>query len=99
MWQIYTTPEFNIYSETIFDERLKQSNLLTKSDFDSVLQCANKNDEKMEKLQTFNLYNFLDENYFTDDGLQNNLTFQLIFKYFPTPTNCYHVLDWKSKGL
>ena len=94
-----TTSEFNICSETIFDERLKQTNLPTKSDFDSALQCANKNDEKLEKLQTFNLGNFLDENYFTDDGLQNNLTFQLIFKYFTTKTNGYHILEWESNRL
>ena len=35
-----TTPEFNNFSGSIFDERLKQVNLATKPDLDTVSQRA-----------------------------------------------------------
>ena len=36
-----TTPEFNRLSAEVFDARLKQANLVTKTDFDNKLKCQN----------------------------------------------------------
>ena len=37
--------------------------------------------------------------YFTEDGLQNYLVFQPVFKYFQTFTGTDKIFAWKSKGL
>ena len=42
---------------------------------------------------------FRGKNYFENDGTQNYLVFQPMYKYFKiTPTNST-ILSWKSKGL
>ena len=38
-------------------------------------------------------------NVFGDDGSQNCLMFQRLWKYFATTANSFSVLEWKSKGL
>ena len=40
-----------------------------------------------EKLQTFDSSYFLGKTHFEDDGMQNFLVFQQVFKYFKTPSN------------
>ena len=50
-----TTPKFNKFSCSIFDTKWKQANLETNSDVNTVLQRSNKNKQKTEKLQTFDL--------------------------------------------
>ena len=44
---------FNKFSDTIFDERLKQGKLATNKDFGIAEEHAIKNEEKIEKLPTF----------------------------------------------
>ena len=39
----------------ILDAKLEQANLATDSDLNTVWQCGNKNNVKIEKLQTFDL--------------------------------------------
>ena len=41
------------FSGEIFDERLKQEKLAISNDLNTVKQLATKNEEKIEKLQTF----------------------------------------------
>ena len=38
-----TTPEFNILAARVFNARLAQADLVTKTDFDAKLQSLNKN--------------------------------------------------------
>ena len=45
-------------------------NLATNSDFNAVLQQANKNKENIQKLTMFELSNFLGKTFFGDDGLK-----------------------------
>ena len=54
-----TTNYFNKFSGLIFAERLKQAKLATIIYLCTCEQCAIKNEEKIEKLQTFNLSYFL----------------------------------------
>ena len=44
-----TTPKFNKFCGTLFNEQLKEANLATESDLDTVLQCANKDEEKKQE--------------------------------------------------
>lgn len=52
-----TTPEFNKITVSIFDRRSKQMCLAANSN--DLLQCVDKNKEKIIKLQRFNLFLFL----------------------------------------
>ena len=54
-----TTSEFNTFTSKIYDMKLKQANLAVDSDQNAVLQRGNKDKEKMEKLQKFDLSHFL----------------------------------------
>ena len=59
-----TTSEFNEFSASRFNTKLKQGNLATNSDVDAVSQCVNKSKEKTERLQTFNLSYFVGKSFF-----------------------------------
>ena len=81
-----TTNDFNKFLGTIFDERLKQAKLATGNDLNTVVKRAIKNEEKIEKLQTFHLSYFLGKHFFGDDGFQNMFahkpTFSTLFFFF-----------------
>ena len=47
-----TTPEFKIFTGTIFDAKLKQVNLATNDDLNAVLQPANKIKKKSKRKTT-----------------------------------------------
>ena len=71
-----TTPEIHKFAGSIFDTKLKQANLATNNDANTVEQHPNKNKEKIEKLQTFDLSYFLLNKFFVDDGFQNTFVYQ-----------------------
>ena len=48
-----TIPEFNKFAGILFDTKLKHANLATNSHANAISQCANKNKEQIEELQTF----------------------------------------------
>ena len=50
------------------------------------------------KLKIFDSRNFIDKNYFEEDGIQNYLVFQPIHRYFKIH-NTKYISSWKSKGL
>ena len=88
-----TTPEFNRLTAENFAARLKQANLVTKTDFDDKLKSLNQksNPDKTEhllvenelrKLKTLDSSYFRDRNCFEDDDTQNYLVFQPELKYF-----------------
>ena len=105
-----TTPEFNTLAGNAFNARLAQTNLVKKTDFDEKLSnlnrkiTKNKTDhllvqKELKKLKTFDLGYFIGKNYFGEDGAQNYLVFQPLFRYFKVNNNTNIVLLWKSKGL
>ena len=105
-----TTPEFNTLAGNVFNARLAQANLVTKTDFDEKLSNLNRKITKnktdhllvqnqLKKLKTFDLGYFIGKNYFGEDGTQNYLVFQPLFRYFKVNNNTNIVLLWKSKGL
>ena len=52
----------------------------------------------MNKLKTFDSGYFIGKSHFEEDGTQNYLVFQPIYRYFKT-SNSDYVLSWTSKGL
>ena len=54
----------------------------------------------MKKLQTFDSIYFCGKSHFEDDGNQNYLVFQAVYRYFKTvDVNDSDILSWKYKGL
>ena len=91
--------ESKFVSDTGFDSKLAQANVITKRNFDAkIIEVEN----NTKKLQTFDSGYFRGKNYFDEDGTQNYWVFLPIFRYFKV--NAFnnvgnYVLSWKSKGL
>ena len=88
-----TTPEFNKLTTENFKARSAQANLVTKTDFDVKLQDISKRitsnkkkhllvENELKKLKTFDLSYFKGKGHFEEDGTQNYLVFQPIYRYF-----------------
>ena len=104
-----TTPEFNTLAADVFNARLKQGNLLKKTDFDALLSSfnirvsANTREtllakDELKKLKTLDLSYFIGKSHWEEDGAQNYLVFQWIHRYFKIANRKY-ISSWKSKGL
>ena len=105
-----TTPEFNTLAASVFNARLAQANLVTKTDFDNSVSYLDskidtnktKNESienKFKKLKTFDSSYFRGKSHFEEDGTQNYLVFQPINRYFKVMANTQYISSWKSKGL
>ena len=105
-----TTPEFNKLTAESFAARLAKANLVTKTDLDAKLSSLNikivSNKTKhlivqsqLKKLETFDSVYFRGKSHFEDDGTQNYLVFQPIYKYFEITPTTNTILSWKSTGL
>ena len=71
-----TTPEFYILTETSFDGRMKQeAKSLANVQQTLLLSIADKNREKIKRLQTFDLICFNGGRYFGDIDPQNYITY------------------------
>ena len=106
------TSEFNKLAADVFNARIAQANLITKTDFDAKLSnfnrkiTANKTtrllvENALNKLKTFDSSDFIGNSHFDEDGTKNYLVFQPIIRYFKvnTITNTDYILSWKSKRL
>ena len=105
-----TTPEFNKLRGENFAVRLGQANLVTKTNFDNKLLSLNRKitsnkakhllvENQFKKLETLSLIYFWGKSHFEDDGTQNYLVFQSIYKYFEITPTTNIILSWKSNGL
>ena len=88
-----TTPNFNKITAEKFTATLEQANLVTKRDFDdepsSFNEKINWNKRKhllvkneFKKLPTFDSSYFIGKKHFEEDGTQNQLVFQPMYRYF-----------------
>ena len=105
-----TTPEFNKLTTENFKARLKQADLVTKTEFHTKLQniskiiTLNKSrdllvENELRKLQKFDAGCFRGKNHFEEDSTQNYLVFQPVHKCFKTINSIGNISGWKSKGL
>ena len=107
------TLEFNELAVDFFNARIAQANLLTKTDFDAMLAGLNKKitqnktkhllvENELSTLKTFDSSYFIGKSHFEEDGTQNYLVFQPMYKYFKVfsiTQYLEYVSEWKSKGL
>ena len=98
---------------SVFNARLAQPNLITKTDFDVKLSSLNRKitvnkskpllvENELKKLKTFDSSYFRGKSHFGEDGAQNYLVFQPMYRYFKVIAgvgNGTHIYYWKSKGL
>ena len=108
-----TTPEFNTLAADVFNARLAKANLITKTDFDAKLSSLNKKitanksnhlvvENEMKKLKTFDSTYIIGKSHFEEDGAQNYLVFQPMYRYFKIiagARNGSYIYYWISKGL
>ena len=102
--------EFNTLATNVFNTRIAQANLITKIDFYAKLSSLNRKitknksdhllaQNKLNKLKTLDSSYFIGKNNFEEDGAQNYLVFQPIYRYFTIIANTDYISSWKSKGL
>ena len=84
--------------------------MITKTDFDAKLSRINREIKEskkenllvlneLNKLKTFDSGYFIGKGHFDEDGTQNYLVFQPMYRYFKLITNTSSILSWSSKGL
>ena len=84
--------------------------MVTKIDFDAKLSSLNRKitankskhflvENEFKKLKTFDLSYFRGKSHFEEDGTQNYLVFQPMYRYFKVIANTKYISEWKSKGL
>ena len=94
----------------VFNARLEQANLITKTDFDAKLLSLNRKittnktksllvENELNKLKTFDSGYLISKSHFEEDGTQNCLVFQPLNKYFKVIANADYVSSWKSMRL
>ena len=103
----------NTLATNVFNARLAQANLVTKTDFDAKRSSlkrkitANKSkhllvENELKKLKTFDSSNFRGKSHFEEDDTQNYLVFQRMYRYFKRVISVgtgIFIYFWKSKGL
>ena len=93
-----------------FNARIAQANLITKTYFDAKLSgfnrkvIKNKSDHllvksELNKLKTFDFGYFIGKSHFEEDGVQNYLVFQPVYRYFKFIANTSFISESISKGL
>ena len=84
--------------------------MITKTNFDAKLSNLNRKitqnktkhllvENELNKLKTFDSGYFIGKSHFGEDGTQNYLVFQPMYRYFKMITNTDYISSWKSKGL
>ena len=56
-------------------------------------------ENELNNLKTFNSSYFIGKSHFEEDGTQNFLVFQPMYRYFRLITNTPNILPWQSEGL
>ena len=100
------TSEFNTLAANIFNSRLAQPNLITKTDYDAKLSSLNRKITANKTKHSLNdnvLSYYRGKQYFDEgSGKQNYLVILPFRKYFKLNSVAGvvdHVLSWQSKGL
>ena len=97
----------------VFNARIAEANLITKTEFDAKLLNLNRKifannktkhllvENELNNLKTFYLSYFIGKSHFEEDSTQNYLVFRQIIRCLKVNriTNTDYISSWKSKGL
>ena len=100
--------KYTTLAADVFNARLAQANLITKTDFDT--SCLNRKimgnktkhlhvENEFKKLKTLDSSYFRGKSHFEEDDTPNYLVLQPINRYFKVIATTKYILSWKSKGL
>ena len=84
---------------------LNPDNLVAKWNFNNTVSsldskiAVNKTKTSQLRLKTLDLNYFIGKSNFEEDGTQNYLVFQSLFRYFKLNASTGHISSWKSNGL
>ena len=104
-----STLEFNTLATDVFNARLSQANLVTKTNFDNTVSTLHSKNAKnktkiksieneFKKLKTFDLGYCIGKSHFQEErGAQNYLVFQPIHRYCGKIANAKYISSWKFK--
>ena len=103
-----TTQEFNDLTAKNFTGRLKEADLVTKTDFDDKLKSFNQKinlnktkhllvENEIGRLKRISKDYMAVKYLFEEYGIQNYVVFQLMSKYVKVPDNKSYVLKWNVK--
>ena len=92
---------------SVFNARLAQANLITNTDFDAKLSSLNRKitsnkskhllvENELKKLKNIWFEDFIGKSHFEEDGTQNYLVFQPMYRLI---ANTKNISEWKSNGL
>ena len=110
----FTTSDYNKVMGEILNTKIKEKGLVDKSDISEFIDNSDfdkkmvilvakaelkSEEDKITKLQTFELSCFRGKSNFEDDETRNYLVFQSVLKYLKTAANTNEVRAWKSKEL
>ena len=95
---------------SVFNARLSQANLITKTDFDAKLSSLNRKitsnkskhllvENELKKLKTFDSSYFIGKSHFEENGTQTYLVFQPIQRYFKLISNTQYISTRKPKRI
>ena len=95
---------------SVFNARLSQANLITKTDFDAKLSSLNRKitsnkskhllvENELKKLKTFDSSYFIGKSHFEENGTQTYLVFQPIQRYFKLISNTQYISSRKPKRI
>ena len=104
------TSKFNTLASNVFNARLAQAYLITKTDLDAKLSSLNEKttqnkskhlliENELNKLKTFDSDYLIGKSHFGEERTQNYSVFQPMHRCFKTVTNTDYISSWKSKGL
>ena len=110
MINILIKNQFNKLAAGVFYARLAQANLITETYFDAKLSNLNRKStqnkpkhllvkNELSELKTFDSGCFIGKSHFEEDGAQNYLVFQAMYRYFKMITNTDYISTQKSKEL
>ena len=94
------TQEFYRLTKLSLNARMKEAekSLASKTEVTNALDLRDKNrKKKKEKFRKFDSSHFLGKMHFEDDGVENYLVFQPVYKFFKMPTDSYMGIALKSK--
>ena len=94
------TQEFYRLTKLSLNARMKEAekSLASKTEVTNALDLKDKNrKKKKEKFRKFDSSHFLGKMHFEDDGVENYLVFQPVYKFFKMPTDSYMGIVLKSK--
>ena len=111
---IFTTSDYDKFTSETLERKTKEKGIVDKSNISNLVKKSDLNtklatlttkvvleseQDKIPKRQVFDSGYFCGNSHIKDDGMQNYLVFQLVYKHSKTIANSNKFKTWRSRGL